>query len=453
LKASVRSICLGLVALLALGLAPAVARAATYYARGGGGNTKASCAQGDECNLAKAVKEAEIAGPGSNVVLVPGPNFTPGEVVTVEGAIDIGGTPGSARPTIVVPSGEGAVNLRQGAHLHDANLIAGDGNYALAISESSAERVLVESTTSGTVACTFFDGTMTDSTCLARESSGVFMGGSTASYTARLRNVDAIGKVDGILIFGPLAVSNENLLEAVNTIAIGGPSYDDVGVNSGVGGARVILTNSNYDSTDLYGASKNLAITPVGTNGNLTAPPLFVDPAAADFHQLPNSPTVDAGLTEVANGPLDLDGNPRALTAHPPPCASLAGPADVGAYEYVPPAPPCPAPFTDRGNTAPPPPTPPPGTTLTRARIDSGKGTATFTFAGTGPVSGFACELVRPAPQGVKTAKRKKPKFAPCRSPKTYKHLVPGHYAFRVEALGAGGPDPTPALRKFRIRP
>jgi hypothetical protein len=453
MKASIRGVCLGMVGLLAVGLAPAAAEAATYYARGGGGNTKASCNQGDECNLTKAVKEAEKSGPGSAVVLVSGPNFTPGEVVTVEGAIDIGGTPGAVRPTIVVPSGEGGMALLQDARLHDANLIAGGGNYALDVSASSVERVFVESTTGGTVACNLFNGTMTDSTCLARESSGVFMGGSTASYTARLRNVDAIGKIDGIQIFGPIPAGDENLLEATNTIAVG-LEFGDVNVNSSGGGARVLLSRSDYDSTTFIGSSKNLEITPPGTNGSLTAPPLFANEAGGDLHQLPTSPTVDAGLTEDTNGPLDLDGNPRALTAHPNPCAPLTGPTDIGAYEFVASVPLCPAASSgDHGNAPPPAPAPLPGTTLKLAKIDSDEGTAKFTFAGTGPVSGFACELVRPAPQGVKTTRRRKPKFAPCRSPKTYKHLAPGKYAFRVEALGAGGTDPTPALRKFRIRP
>src|SRR5438128_1139559 len=79
-------------ALLGLGLAPGAFGAATFYARGGGGNTKASCALGDECNLQKAVKEANEAGTGSSVVLVPGPEFTPSSPVLLVG-IDVGGEP------------------------------------------------------------------------------------------------------------------------------------------------------------------------------------------------------------------------------------------------------------------------------------------------------------------------------------------------------------------------
>src|ERR1700712_4910181 len=92
-------------ALLGLGLAPAASAAATFYARGGGGNTKATCVQGDECNLQKAVKEANAAGPGSSVVLVAGPEFTPSSPVLMVG-IDVGGEPGAPRPTVVAPSEE-----------------------------------------------------------------------------------------------------------------------------------------------------------------------------------------------------------------------------------------------------------------------------------------------------------------------------------------------------------
>jgi hypothetical protein len=102
----------------------------------------------------------------------------------------------------------------------------------------------------------------------------------------------------------------------------------------------------------------------------------------------------------------------------------------------------------------PPPPVPtPPGTRLKKAKIDSAKGTATFRFAGSGSVSGFACELVRPVPKGAKKPKQKKAVFVRCKSPKTYKHLTPGHYTFEVEASGLGGIDPTPAKRDFAMRP
>jgi hypothetical protein len=435
-------------ALLGLGLAPAAFGAATFYARGGGGNTKASCAQGDECNLQKAVKEANAAGPGSSVVLVSGPEFTPSSPVLPVG-IDVGGEPGAPRPTVVAPAEEEAFGILSDANLHDVNVINEGSNTPLAVVGGTVERAFVESKNAG-AACVLFNAVLIDTVCLGRKADGVLMGGSTATYHAYLHNVDAIGSVDGIQIFTPLEAGKENRLEATNTIAIGGPTFDDVSVSGSTGGAQAIFSNSDYASTDITGASKNLTITAAGTNGNIIAPPQFVAASSGDFHQLATSPTVDAGLAAATNGELDLDRNPRALSAHPT-CDSVAGPTDIGAYELVAPVPTCAAPSGSAGSkNAPPPPVPAPApdTTLKKAKIDAKAGSATFTFAGSGQVSGFACELIRPHRKG---GKAKKPSFASCGSPKAYKHLAPGHYTFKVEASGAGGVDPTPAVRAFRI--
>jgi hypothetical protein len=458
LTVTIRAICLG-VALLTLGVMPATAQAAeTFYARGGGGNTKAPCTEGEPCNLQKAVNEAQVAGVGSSVVLMPGPEFTPTSAVFLEG-IDVGGEPGAARPTVVAPAGDEAFALRTDATLHDVDVVGGGASAVIAVGGGTVERAFVESTTAGDSACVLFDAVVNDSVCLAREALGVLMSGSTATYHSYLHNVDAIGAIIGIDIFAPLSPGLENRLEATNTIAIGGSEFHDVAVSGDSGGAQALFVNSDYATTEITGGSENLRITPAGTNGNIVTPPQFVDEAVADFRQLATSPTIDAGLTASANGALDLDRNPRDLTAHPT-CDSRVGPPDIGAYEYVAPAPTCaPEQTQDAGKSAPPPPPPPPapgvpGTTLKKAKIDRSKGTTTFTFLGTGEVSGFVCELVRPAPKGAKggeKAKRAKPKFASCKSPQTYKPLAPGHYTFEVEATGAAGADPTPAKRKFSI--
>lgn len=462
MKASIRGALLSAVALLTLGLAPGAARATTYYARGGGGNGKASCALGDECNLQKAVNEATAAGAGSAVVLMPGPAFTPSDSIFLAG-IDVGGEAGAPRPTVIAPEGEEAFGVGVAADLHDVEVVGESGNAVVAVVGGTVERAFVEATSPGGGACVLFDSVVADSVCFSRKGSGIRMSGSTATYHAHLYNVDAIGEIFGIEVSAPLEAGRENRLEATNTIAAGS-KYQDVKVDGSVGGAQALFTNSDYATTEITGASANLTITPAGTNGGVAVAPQFVAPEAGDFHQLPTSPTVDAGFAEPANGDLDLDRNPRALSAHPT-CDSSAGPPDIGAYEYVAPLPTCAPPGGGGGGgdgdgekSAPPPPPVPsaPDTTLRKAKIDAGKGTATFTFAGSGAVSGFACEVVRPAPIGAKAsgrAKRRQPKFAACKSPKTYKHLVPGAYAFKVEATGAGGADPTPALRKFRIRP
>ena len=91
----------------------------------------------------------------------------------------------------------------------------------------------------------------------------------------------------------------------------------------------------------------------------------------------------------------------------------------------------------------------PPNTKISKAKIDSGAGTASFTFKATGgskakaATSGFRCALVK---------KHKRARFKPCSSPKRYKHLKKGRYTFEVRAFDPAGKDPSPATRKFKIK-
>jgi hypothetical protein len=396
------------------------------------------------------VNKANALGVGSAVVLMPGPNFTPTATVELEG-IEVGGEEGQPRPTVIAPSGEAAfVLLSNPSALHDVNLV-GDGGHAVVYASGTLERIDAEVTAGFEAACSLRNVTVVDSVCYSREGTGAQMSSTGVTFHSYLHNVTAVGGNYGIEVYDPLISGDENRLEATNTIARGF-KVDDVEAEASKGGAQALFTNSDYATTVQTGSSTNLRITPAGTNGGVVAPPQFVDPAGADFHQLASSPTIDAGFEEPGDGPFDLDRNPRRLTAHPT-CTSTIGPADIGAYEYVAPVPTCVPPPPPLN----PPPAPPkpaaPGTSLTKAKIDGAAGAATFTFAGSGVVGGFECELVRPALKGAKAkAKRPQPKFAACTSPKTYRHLVPGRYTFKVEATGPGGTGRA-AKRAFAIRP
>ena len=64
-----------------------------------------------------------------------------------------------------------------------------------------------------------------------------------------------------------------------------------------------------------------------GTNGNITADPLFFDPTQQNFHLQFNSPAIDAGTNSEPGIPTtDFDGNPRIQN----------GTVDMGAYEFFP---------------------------------------------------------------------------------------------------------------------
>ena len=107
---------------------------------------------------------------------------------------------------------------------------------------------------------------------------------------------------------------------------------------------------------------------------------------------------------------------------------------------------------------------PPKGTTINRARIDSRRKRATFSFSAPGAITGYQCELIKPRPKHHRSRGRKslkheaghrttKPQFATCAASRTYRHLLPGHHTFKVRALDILGADATPATRKFTIRP
>jgi hypothetical protein len=84
-----------------------------------------------------------------------------------------------------------------------------------------------------------------------------------------------------------------------------------------------------------------------------------------------------------------------------------------------------------------------PGTRLKGSRVRSNRHRASFEFKATGKAKGFQCKLNR--------RHRKPHRFRKCRSPKTYRHLPPARYTFKVRAVGPGGADRSPATKTFRI--
>ena len=81
-----------------------------------------------------------------------------------------------------------------------------------------------------------------------------------------------------------------------------------------------------------------------------------------------------------------------------------------------------------------------PQTTIVKTRINQEKRKATFRFSSSEPNSSFRCKLDNRRYKG-------------CSSPKTYRRLKPGRHKLQVGASDAfGNADPTPTVKRFRIR-
>jgi hypothetical protein len=414
------------VLVLALLAVPASALGATRYAAPGGGET-APCAVTAPCSLAYAITAASAG----DEVLVTAGTYPVAETIVSMVPLTVRGAPGPARPRLVGATGVGLLAFTKGATVSDLTVEsteAPEGAMAADGTGSVLERleVVARGTQPEKAALIVAsDWTITDSLIVGDSPFSIpFVALVNADGAGTMRNDTVIGEGEksfGLAIFS--AAEHSLGVRATNVIV----SAPTAAQFQGMGSASSIA----FDHSDVQG--KVTPGSPVTSTDAVTSPPLFVNAAGGDFHEAPGSPTIGAGLNEPANGAADLDGNPRSQPSRYN-CSPPNGPTvtDIGAYQLAPPIPPCVPPTPTRT-----PPTPPPGTYLQHATI---KGrTAKFRFGSlTSPASGFECQLEYRA-------------WRPCSSPRTYKHLGLGHHAFRVRAVGAGGTDATPVVRKFTI--
>jgi hypothetical protein len=313
---------------------PAVSAGALRYAVPGGSG--AEPCNPTPCTLQKAVNGA---GDGDEVVVGAG-TYKPTAEVEVDHAISVGGTPGAALPVVQI-SENFFREKNAAARVHDLRIevVKETMPYAITDEAGTVERVYANGLLSAG-GCQISSGTIRDSICW-----GDLVAISAIPSHIVLRNVTATTTVVGASSGANVTVDGSNLI--MHSISPTEANGADVSVDVTVGSSATIsFSHSNYASVNTSSsAGTNFSFTAPGTNGNQTAPPLFVNAAAGDLHELAGSPTIDAGISDSLIGATDLEGAGRSQ----PSCLGGAPTPDIGAYEFAPTAA-CPGPAPKPSN-------------------------------------------------------------------------------------------------------
>lgn len=357
--------------LLALGAGSASA-AVRYAAPGAGGAEPCNPAP---CAIVKAVNGAAA---GDRVIVAPG-QYLVGADLQIDAAVDVGGEPGKAPPSLGLADATVRV-ADPNAVLHDVSLFMTQPAMAftLSLEGGTVERIRSEGD-QGAGACIVQRGLLRDALCF----DDLFVHPAESGLAhVTLRNVTAVPLMIGAGFGSRLE------LDAANVIAY---SPDDVNKDLEVNvssGASMVATfaHSNFATVGTtLSAGTEYTYTAPGTGTNQTSRPRFVDAAAGDFRPAADSPTIDAGLPDGLIGSLALGGEPRSL----PSCIGGAPVPDIGAYEFVPTVE-CPKPSN--------------AIRLGKLRRRPAKGTALLTVAVPGPgtlsLAGKGLRVRKPRPVG-----------------------------------------------------
>lgn len=143
--------------------------------------------------------------------------------------------------------------------------------------------------------------------CLLMSNTGACSGGG--GYDSEMRNCTIVGNTTSDEFCygagGTYLCRHENCIIYDNTSATGDPNWHE-------------------------GSFTNCCTTPLPTGaGNVTNAPLFMDAGAGNYRLGTNSPCINGGDNDLAQGEGDLDGNPRIAFG------AEIGVVDMGAYEFL----------------------------------------------------------------------------------------------------------------------
>jgi hypothetical protein len=257
---------------------------------------------------------------GDEVILLSGTYDIGNDNIELSDRIDLHGALGGSRPVIVSTAAGGTtLDGAPAERIADLVLRSFDDSPAFGAlgtgggSATIVERVVaISENAPGCNSPPVSPGVLRDTVCVTEGGAAAVAGsGGAGASTFSLRNVTALGL--GIASHGiRFEVAGGALtVFARNVIARGGGVVADVAAATVPNGAITIdLAHSNYLSRATSGGGAE-TITDPATANNQTDSPELADPAGGDFHQLPSSPTIDAGGEFSLLGPLDFERQPR----------------------------------------------------------------------------------------------------------------------------------------------
>jgi hypothetical protein len=319
------------VAICALVLVAATTASAAVRYAGPGGEGVDPCEEpSNPCSIYLAA-DGEVSGTtvagGDEILLEPG-NYSdiagdlgPENFVRIAPAVKVIGEDGPmGRPVITLnqPNLGGAFALTNAeTTLSNVEIDSAVARSNLELFSGTVMGVIARSTSevASTIVCTQFSGVIRDSACIAAGSGAAAVGASDIGggpFTPKLRNVTAIATGTGSAGLSYRFFANTSGTLSAKSVIAQGAGVDVQAGGIGVGASSTInLDHSDYDSTEAMMSGGGAAsVTAAGTSSNIEAPPLF---AGDQIHQLPGSPTVDAGATDASSGATDIDGQLRTI--------------------------------------------------------------------------------------------------------------------------------------------
>ena len=299
-----------------LAIGAGVAAAGQRYASPTG-TMVAPCTSASPCDLATAVQNA---ADNDEVIVNPGA-YSLSSTVTVSKAVTVHGVAGQAAP-VITSSAFTALQVSNASatiRLLDLRDTAAGGG-GLIFNGLVADQISARGGGSGNGACNIQAGTLRDSVCAASDAGAAGVLAGTGSGSVTLRNVTAINSnaTAGIGLLTQGSGTPTLVVTASNVIAHG---VTDITVKGSTPGDASTL---NIDHSDYATKSVASGSTLTDGGGHQLGAPKFVNAAVGDYREAAGSPTINTGLDNPANGPLDVESDPRQV-----------GTTDIGADEFV----------------------------------------------------------------------------------------------------------------------